>query len=164
MIVSVLFQIWKIGGRLCKRKKTLITMTSSATSQRHLEYFPLHSSIGEGGSEGVRSEHRNTERRNTIIIWTAVRTSILCCAETVWKTISRKLALFLRGASGLSMPEATQVWCGLLIAPRKLPLTPHLNWRFIRVPWDLWIALHTISGTRDLVFSVSSERLVNLTR
>ena len=50
--------------------------------------------------------------------------------RTVW-TVGWRLALSRRGASGLSDQKwlKCDVFCGLLIAPRKLPLTPHLNSR-----------------------------------
>ena len=50
--------------------------------------------------------------------------------RTVW-TVGWRRALSRRGASGLSGQKRLkcEVWCGLLIAPRKLPLTPHMNSR-----------------------------------
>ena len=50
--------------------------------------------------------------------------------RTVW-TVGWRRALSRRGASGLSSQTRLKcdVCCGLLIAPRKPPLTPHLNSR-----------------------------------
>ena len=66
-------------------------------------------------------------QQSIIIIWTTLRTSILYCTELFERQSAENWLLSQRGASGLSTPEAAEVWCGLLIAPCKLPMTSHLN-------------------------------------